>query len=523
MPVNKPITFIKALLQPGAYPHPVETIELRETHISWVLLTGQYAYKIKKPVNFGFLDFSTLEKRRFFCTEEVRINRRLAPELYLDVVAICGQPAHPQLGGEGEPMEYAVKMRQFDTRQGFDELLARGELTLAHMDETAQVLAAFHASIDSTAETSTYGTPAAIHEPTEENFVQLQQLDKQTLTPELHQQLATLQQWSDETYQALLPVFAERKQQGFIRECHGDLHLRNITLWQGRVTPFDGIEFNANLRWIDVISELAFLLMDLDDHRRHDLAQHLLNAYLEITGDYTGLAVLRFYQLYRAMVRAKVAGLRLVQTAFSDEAARQEMENYIGLAASYARPQAPRLIINHGLSGSGKTFVSQQLLEKTSLIRLRSDVERKRLFGLGPGEASGSGINTGIYQAAASERCYQHLLDLAEQLLGWGYSVLVDAAFLKLKQREAFAALAKARGIPFLILHCEASPEIQRQRIEARSSTGHDASEADLAILQQQLKTAQALSTAERKYTITLDTTQSPELHQVITWLTKNP
>lgn len=508
---------IKALQTPDAYPHPVRNIQLRETHISWVLLTGDYAYKIKKPVNFGFLDFSTLEKRHFYCEEEIRLNRRLAPELYLQVVPVCGDAHAPQLDGKGDAFEYAVRMRQFDTRQAFDELLARDELTSQHMEQTAQVLARFHARIHVADKNSAHGTPAAVCQPVMENFSQLQAcLDEDG---ELARELSQLQAWSENACRTLESTFLQRKAQGFVRECHGDLHLRNIIIWQERVTPFDGIEFSASLRWIDVLSELAFLLMDLDDHQRQDLAQVLLNTYLEITGDYAGLALLRFYLLYRAMVRAKVACLRLAQTAGGDRQSREEMQNYIDLASAYTQPKKPRLIITHGLSGSGKTFVSRQLLEKSQLIRLRSDVERKRLFGLEAGQASGAGIDSGIYQADASQRTYQHLLGLADQLLACGYCVLVDAAFLQSAQREMFTRLAHEREIPFLILHCEAAADIQHRRIQARGIAGHDASEADLQVLQHQLQTCQPLSDSERQASISVDTGTVVQLDKLISWL----
>lgn len=519
-------SFLNALQRADAYPHAVESIELRETHISWVFLTGHFVYKIKKPVDFGFLDFSTLEKRFFFCNEEIRLNQRLAPSLYLETVPISGDINAPEIAGDGPVIEYAVKMRQFDTRQGFDELLARGELTQTHMDETAQVLAAFHASIEVAKEDSPFGTPAAIHQPVRENFGQLQPcLDRQPDKQQNH--LNALENWSHSHHQKLLGVFSARQQQGFVRECHGDLHLRNIVIWQGKVTPFDGIEFSANLRWIDVMSELAFLLMDLDDHRRHDLAQSLLNNYLEITGDYAGLTVLRYYQVYRAMVRAKVACLRLTQTGFSDESASQEIENYLQLALRYTRPPQAKLIIAHGLSGSGKTFVSQQLLGHVLrhgyLIRLRSDVERKRLFGLAPTDksqpSSKTDINTGIYDPQASKQTYQHLLNLTEQLLGQGYCVLVDAAFLKIDQRNLFQTLAENKHIPFAILHCETTVDIQQQRLRSRSETGADASEADLSVLQHQLKSVEPLTTSERESSFTIDTSTTPKLDKIIAWL----
>jgi predicted kinase len=365
---------------------------------------------------------------------------------------------------------------------------------------------------------SAYGTAEAVLAPVQENFEQVRQhFDIQVKDVEIRDQFTMLERWSMQTWRTLTPVFRLRQQSGFVRECHGDLHLRNIIYWRDTVIPFDCLEFSPDLRWIDVMCELAFLLMDLDDHRRPDLARRLLNAYLAITGDYAGLQVLRFYQVYRALVRAKVASFRLAQAPDPD--AVEEISNYIRLASFYTQAHKGRLVITHGLSGSGKTFVSQQILEQAEVIHLRSDVERKRLFGLSMKDSSGSAEQQGIYHADASAQTYAHLLELAKDLVGWGYTVLVDAAFLQLRQRALFRDYAENGGIPFRILHCEAEVEIQRQRIVARGEEGDDASEADLAILQWQLDRQEALSDAERGQCISVDTSAEPELAEIVEWL----
>lgn len=511
---------IEALRRPGAWPHAVAGVTLIETHISWVFLTGEYAYKIKKPVDFGFLDFSTLEKRRHCCEEEVRLNRRLAPNLYLGVLAVSGPADRPVIGGDGEVLDYAVRMRQFDTDAGFDRLLARGELTPDHIDQAAQILADFHAAVAVAAEDSGFGTPLAVTGPVGENFEQIRtNIEAQIEDRAVLAQFERLERWSLAACDAHEPGFQERLAAGFVRECHGDLHLRNIVLIEGDVVPFDCIEFNAALRWIDVMSELAFLLMDLDDHGRGDLSGRLLNGYLEFTGDYAGLELLRFYQVYRAMVRAKVESLRLAQIGNDDADMIAEMTRYLALATDYTRASPPRLIIAHGLSGSGKTYVSQQLLERTPLIRLRSDVERKRLFGLSPLEPSGSKRDAGIYTVEANTRTYDRLLDLAKLLLGAGWSVLVDAAFLKREERDQFHSLAREVGVSFAIMHCEADIDVQRERVAARTSRADDASEADLAILNRQLETEEPLAADERSHTITIDTTGELDLAPLLSFL----
>lgn len=517
-------TLITDLQHKSAYDHPVDNITLRETHISWVFLTGDYVYKIKKPVDFGFLDFSTLEKRKFYCEEEVRLNSRLAPNLYLGVVPICGNSTPPRINGPGHILEYAVKMRQFDTTLEFDELLAKEQLTKAHMDQTARVIANFHASANTADQQSSFGSPQAVSQPIEENFEQINLLGKDWLDKhQLTKPLEQLHEWSVEQTKKLEEFIKERKQNGFIRECHGDLHLRNIVICDNQVTPFDGIEFNDNLRWVDVISELAFLLMDIDDHGRLDLSRRLLNHYLQITGDYAGLKLLRYYQMYRAMVRAKVAGLQQLQTVDENMNLSQEIENYLKLAITYTQTTTPRLIITHGLSGSGKTYLSQLLLEQVDIIRVRSDVERKRLFDLEETTRDESGIDQGIYTKEASQRTYQHLLELSETILNAGFSVLVDAAFLKEDQRRPFYKYANERGIPFLVLHCKTSDAIHRQRLIERQELSKDASDAGVSIFEQQLAHHDPLNSTESKVTITIDNTQEPQLNEVVQWLSKDP
>jgi len=397
----------------NALPQPVEMVE---THISWVLLAGDYAYKIKKAVNFGFLDFSTLEKRRFYCHEELRLNRRLAPQLYLDAIPITGSTAAPQLGGESPALEFAVKMRRFPAAAQFDVMLEQGNLEPTHIDAIAFKIADFHKTAAQADESSPFGTPAAVHQPASQNFEQIR--------PHLGQevdlrQLETLRSWSESEFQRLETVFALRKEQGWVRECHGDLHLANLALFEGEIAPFDCIEFSENLRWVDVISEIAFLAMDLHDRHRPDLAWRLLNGYLEHTGDYGGLAVLPYYLVYRALVRAKVATLSCSHDILDGDKL-QTCRDYLALADTFiARPQ-PFLLITHGLSGSGKTTLAEELAVRLGAIRIRSDVERKRLFGLEATVRSHSGVDSGLYTADAHRLTYRKLAELAKTIAAAG-------------------------------------------------------------------------------------------------------
>ncbi len=474
---------VTALLDNRRYPHPAKTVRLIETHISWVLLAGRYAYKIKKALDLGFLDFTTLEARRFYCAEEIRLNRRLAPKIYLDVIPIGGDPEAPELGAQ-PAIEYAVRMRRFASARQMDRLLARGKILPRHLDSLAATLARFHSGLPAAEAGSAYGSAAAIRAAALQNFEQLQQLLKQSSDLDA---VAALRQATEVAYIACGKRFGERHAQGYVRECHGDLHLGNIALIGDEPIPFDGIEFNPALRWIDVMDEAAFTVMDLLHRKRPEFAYRFLNAYLEATGDYGGVSVLRFYIAYRAAVRAKVSAIRASQPGMSKRDAADALatcRSYLELGGVYLARHQPALIITHGLPGSGKTTFAQAALERLQAIRIRSDVERKRLFGLAPSADSRSFLGSGIYGADATRRTYARLRELARELLMAGFPVIVDAAFLKQEERKQFRELAHGLAVPFAIASVQASEATLRARIVQRRNQANDASEAGIAVLE---------------------------------------
>ncbi|MBI5786414.1 MAG: AAA family ATPase [Rhodocyclales bacterium] len=467
-PTSAPLIppLIESLLDPARYPHPAGPVELVETHISWVLLAGDYAYKFKKPVVLPFLDYGTVDKRRACCEAELRINRRYAPDLYLEVAHFDGEPA--------------VRMRRFAEDDRLDHVCARGELTPDQLSDLARRLAEFHAAAAVAGPAERFGEPAQVLAPALENFDELEHL-----LPAECGRLARLKSWTLAEHTARRDAFARRKAAGRVRECHGDLHLGNLVLLAGRPTPFDAIEFNDDFRWIDVAAEIAFTYLDLLDHGRPGLAAWFLNEWLLWSGDYDALAVLRFYAVYRAMVRAKVAAIQGKGT---------EAAEYLAMAEALTVPPPANLTITFGLSGSGKTTAAKVLLladARAATIRLRSDVERKRLFGLAPDAASGGGI----YDHEATVRTYGHLRTLAAEIVADGWPVLVDAAFLKRAERDDFRALAAQLGIPFAILACEAPIDELRRRLATRSG---DASEATVQVLEQQVQWMQPLDEGER-------------------------
>jgi aminoglycoside phosphotransferase family enzyme/predicted kinase len=487
----------RQLCTPACYDHATSEIRVVETHISSILLTGEFAYKIKKPLDLGFLDFSTLGKRLHACEEEVRLNRRLAPAIYIGVVPITGSTAAPCINGPGVPFEYAVKMRQFPPDATLDRLQADGQLIARHVEAIATTLARFHLENCARAGADTpFGDPQHIWQPVAQNFLQI--------APRLtdaadHQQFDALQHWSEAEHARLAPLLTARKRDGFIRECHGDLHLGNLAWVDDQLLVFDCLEFNPELRWIDIQSEIAFCTMDLMQRGRTDLAWLFLNTWLEITGDYEGLALLRYYAVYRALVRAKVAVLRAGQVTGPDsDTALAEARAILDLATTLTRPLPLRLDITHGLSGSGKTTLTQTLMQTPGAIRLRSDVERKRLAGLDALERSNSGMGQALYAADATRQTYGHLARLAGAVLDAGWPVIVDATFTARWQRDQLREQAQAHTVAFHILDCQVPVATMRERIVQRARAGRDASEADLNVLQHQIDTEEALSPDEQ-------------------------
>jgi uncharacterized protein len=480
---------------------------LIETHISFVLLAGGHAYKIKKALKNEFLDYSALALRRHACEEELRLNRRLAPDLYLCVVPVSGSTHAPVMPGQGAPIDFAVKMRAFAQSGLWSRLAARGALQPAHVDALAQLLAPFHAAAAVAEPQGRLGAPAQVRAPVRES---LDALDQLVADPAGRAGLQELRVWEAAAFARLAPVMAERLARGHVRECHGDLHLGNVTLVDGRTTVFDGIEFNDNLRWIDVMNEVAFMAMDLHAHGLPTLAHRFVNGYLELGGDYEGARVLRYYCVYRALVRARVALLRVAQCGQheadegceadeADEAARQRSaaERYLALALRFSRPAHPVLMLTHGFSGSGKSTLTQGLLEAVGAIRVRADVERKRLAGLAALERSGPPALGGLYSDTMTAATYSQLCSLAVPVLDGGFSVILDATFLRRAARDEVRRLALERQVPCIVLDFEADAALLRERVRQRAERGGDASEANDAVLAAQMRSAEALQPDE--------------------------
>jgi aminoglycoside phosphotransferase family enzyme/predicted kinase len=495
---------IKALLRPEAHEPPEPAVQLLETHISWIRLAGERAYKIKKPVNLGFVDFSTPELRARCCTEELRLNRRLAPDLYLDVVPVHGPPAEARFHGDGPVIEMALMMRRFPQSALLPAALARDAVPVQAFITLAGRLAAFHARAAVAGTADPWGEPEAVCRPALANLQALEAAQQQTtaVDPLL---MARLRRWTQAEALRLAPLFRQRKAAGRVREGHGDLHLGNMALLEGRIEVFDCLEFNPELRWIDVISDLAFLAMDLEQRQLQEPAQQLLAHWLEASGDYEGLVLWPWYCVYRALVRAKVTALRLSQAdlpAAEAEDLRRSLSAYLRWADSRTRPRAGALVITHGVSGSGKSHWARRLAQRPGWLQLRSDVERKRRFGLwGESQDALPPPDAALlYSPQVSGWLYgERLLTCSEAALAAGFSVVVDATFLRRTDRRLFRALAGRMGVRFAVLACACDEPQARLRLESRRRQGRDPSDADADVLARQLDRIEPIDAEERQ------------------------
>ena len=473
-------------------------------------MTGQYAYKIKKPVDFDFLNFSTLARRHFFCAEEVRLNRRFAASLYLDVVPVTQSGGVARISGAGDVIEYAVRMRQFPSEQQLDCLLETERITPSELAEFAATLAQVHAGLPACASGSPFGTATAAIGPIRENFAQIRQSSFGAVRTDL---VAALESWSEAQFQRLAPLIDQRRASGFVRECHGDLHLSNLVRLPDGIHAFDCIEFSEGLRWIDLISDIAFLVMDCLVRGRADLAYMFLDRYLEHTGDYAGGALLGFYLVYRSMVRAKVAALHAQRP--DDVEPLRRFDAHLDYAQRRALRPRPAMVLMCGLSGSGKSWVAQRLIPHLPAVRIRSDIERKRMAALAPLARSDSPLDAGLYAPQRSDALYAQLARSAGALVSGGECVIVDATFLDEARREAFRAECVRQRVPCVIVHCVAPRSVLLARIEQRSATHVDPSEATAAVLDMQLTNYQPPTEGDAM-TVTLDTSRSFDLDATV-------
>jgi uncharacterized protein len=493
---------ITQMQQSSFYPHAVaKNIKLIQTHASYVFLTGEYAYKVKKKVNYGFLDYSTLAKRKYFIEAELQLNKKIAPEIYLEVMAIGDRDGKLILGSLDNIVEYALKMRAFPQENLFSNLLKEGKLEGDRFAELGKIVANFHQNADTNEYIHSFGTVNKISAAFSENY---QQSEKYIGTVQTKEQFTKTKTYTDSFFTEKKELFINRVKQNKIKECHGDLHLKNICLWHDKIQLFDRIEFNESFRFVDTMYDVAFTVMDLDTRGKPEFANAFLNSYLEHTGDWTGLLVLPLYLSRQAYVRAKVNSFLLDdQVAETDRhKAKEAAANYYRQAYQYTQSKTGNLILMSGLSGSGKSTVAREIARNAAAIQIRSDAVRKNLAGISLDE---SGTDD-IYTAAMTQKTYDRLLELGLILVKAGYTVILDAKYDRLNLRQAVITQAKDYHIPLKIIYCTAPESILCDRLNQRQNDISDAT-ADL-ITTQQAK-AEAFTTAERAYLIEIDTSQT--------------
>jgi aminoglycoside phosphotransferase family enzyme/predicted kinase len=475
---------ITQMLSADFYPHPVtEPIALIQTHISFVLLTGKYAYKVKKPMNFGFLDFSTLEKRHFFCQEELRLNRRLAPDLYLQVLAISSNQDRFRFSENTEDaVEYAIQMLQFPQENLLINVFEQDKLTLAHVRDIGKQLAEFHAKAETNDHIASFGTAAGLKAVADDNYAST---DKYIGLAQTQFQQDQTRAYTNQCFIENADLFSDRLAEGKIRECHGDLHLKNICLVDEQVQIFDCIEFNEPFRNTDVLYDASFLLMDLQYRGRRDLANAFLNTYLELTNDYKGVLLLPLFCSMRAYIRAKVTSFLLDDPNIPEPVkvdAQSEAAAYYTLAYQYTQPTIGKIFMMSGLSGSGKSTTAKALAAKIEAIHLRSDAIRKHLAGLDLMERG----DDSLYTPEMTKKTYDQLLSIGILLANKGFSVILDAKYDRLNLRSEVINQAKAHQIPLEIIYCHADVDTLNQRLSDRTAANTDIADATPEILASQ-------------------------------------
>jgi aminoglycoside phosphotransferase family enzyme/predicted kinase len=461
---------VKALLKPEAYPETTGKIELVQTQMSFVFLTKEFVYKVKKAVDLGYLDYTTLDKRNFYCQKELELNRRLCPEAYLGVVPITQDRGAIRIGGRGEAIEYAVRMRRLPQKAMMDVLLANDGVSVEMITGVAQKLAAFHQKAETNAEISAFGEIKAVTRNTDENFDQTEKYIGRTISKDNYQRIKN---YTNSFVGENAPLFNKRIKEGRIRDCHGDLHAAHIC-FADDICIYDCIEFNDRFRYCDVASEMAFLAMDLDHYGRADLSRSLVNAYVDESGDKELLELLGFYKGYRAYVRGKVESFKLDDPYISKGEKEKTLEvaaSYFDLARAYTRSK-PVLFITVGLVGTGKSTLAKALAGRLGLAVISSDITRKQLTGVPLTEHRFEGFDGGIYSAELSRRTYDKLFSGAGDILSDGGSVVLDASFIRAEERLKAKRLAQEAGADFFIIECTLDEENIKRRLEGRLKEG---------------------------------------------------
>lgn len=495
---------LAGLRDAAAYAHPVRGIRIVQTHVSWVLLTGDLAYKIKRPVCYPFLDMRDPQRRLDLCREELRLNQRFAAPLYLRLCRIVLRDGRARMEGAGELIDHAVCMRQFDRGEELGNLLAAGQAEPEALRAFGAAIADIHAGLPRAGGGDHHAHAVATGEAVAANLRQAIDLEARRFGT---RSVAELQPLLETRVHELQGWMAARHAAGQVRECHGDLHCGNVVRWSGALMAFDCLEFDPALRWVDTAQEVAFLLADLQARGAMPHAHAFLSGYLGRSGDYAACRGLAVFQAHCALVRAKVAALAPERS----DGYGPGFAEFVATALRALSARQPVLVAVTGLSGSGKTRLAARLAPLLGAIHLQSDVERRRLHGMQPAQRSASPVGLGLYADREIDRVYAHLRDRAAEVLAGGLNVILDATFGSPAQRELLHELAQQRCVPLHVVACRAPPAVLRQRVQARAARGDDASEADVAVLDWQLAHVQPITGSEHLDVVDVDTSSDPD------------
>ena len=499
---------LQGLLHARAYPHEVKRVKVITTHISWVLLTGEFAYKVKRPVQYVFVDLRAQAQRAFLCQEELRLNRRFAPELYLDVCPITLVDGEARIGGGGPVVEHAVKMRQFAETEQLDCLLEQSRIEPGEVRAFGGELARIHDRLPRASCSQEWGQPAAAGTAIVANLEQCARAADEAWTAgeEVQSLRDPLVALIESSAALLLKRFAE----GRVRECHGDLHTSNLVRTERGLVAFDCLEFDPALRWIDVADEVAFLFADLAASHAELHAHALLGGYLDQSGDFQACRVLNLYKAHRALVRAKVLALNAAERGGASDSqkrlGRRRYLSQVACARTALERKRPKLILMAGISGTGKTWLAERIAPSLQAVHLRSDIERKRLAGIGETDRSHSALGGGIYEPKMNEAVYEHLARCARAALEGGFTVIVDATFQRRSDRARLSTMAEELCLRTHLVLCHASQVTLERRITERARRAEDPSEADLSVMRAQHAVFDPIDESERMSTMDAST-----------------
>lgn len=504
---------LESMMNPDFYPHKPSCVEFIQTHISNVFIAGDFVYKVKKPVNFGFLDFTTLERRKFYCEEELRLNKRLAPSIYLDVIPLSLDENNKIVpGGNGHIIDYAVKMKKLPADRMLKILLINGEADKEVMDGIARKIAAFHKNAETGGRIDEMGSIAIIRHNHEENFIQTEKYINITI-PSF--QYNFIKDYVDTFLAEKNELLKKRVADHKIRDCHGDLHLEHICI-ADEIIIFDCIEFNERFRFSDVAAEAAFLTMDLDYNGYHEQAESFVKSYLKYSCDTDMLILLNFYRCYYAYVRGKVTSFRLDQKDLPDEERSQiekTAKRYFDLAYTYAAHlEKPVLILTSGLMGCGKSYQARHLAARLEAGIIRTDVLRKKMLNINPTDRHHEKFGRGIYSDNISRLTYDRAYELAESTIKSGKPVIIDASFKRRSERQKAMQMAERLNIPFYMIECTCRDEVVKKRLEKRIKEKNNASDGRWEIYATQKNDFDEINEIPSGHFFKVDTSEDPEM-----------